>query len=59
MVRASSVVALHATSGQAAVSVADLAARRAETVYRQEIRPALTRSATAMDKIFSEKPRTA
>ena len=26
-----------------------------ETVYRQEIRPALTRGATAMDKVFSKK----
>jgi integrase len=30
-----------------------------ETVYRQEIRPALTRGATAMDKIFTKKPGTA
>ena len=30
-----------------------------ETVYRQEIRPALTKGATAMDKIFKKKHRTA
>jgi hypothetical protein len=30
-----------------------------ETVYRQEIRPALTRGATAMDKIFKKKHKTA
>jgi thiamine kinase-like enzyme len=30
-----------------------------ETVYRQEIRPALTKGATAMDKIFKKKHKTA
>ena len=28
-----------------------------ETVYRHEIRPALTKGATAMDKILSKKKR--
>jgi hypothetical protein len=30
-----------------------------ETVYRQEIRPALTKGATAMDKIFKNKHKSA
>jgi hypothetical protein len=30
-----------------------------ETVYRHEIRPALTKGATAMDKILKKKNKTA
>lgn len=30
-----------------------------ETVYRHEIRPALTKGATAMDKIFEKAPESA
>jgi hypothetical protein len=30
-----------------------------ETVYRHEIRPALTKGATAMDEIFRQAPKTA